>query len=424
MQAASRARPAFELGLDLCVFLFLPVLTLANRGVAALEVAAGLCALGLVAPQGMAAWRRLRGTALVFAALLLWGLLSALWGISPQRSLLLDARLLGLAAAGLALIAAAPALAAPQRMLGWLCAGLVLALALTIIQDASGGMLTVPFRGRLFVDPGLNQVEGGFVLLIMPLAATLIMLGRAVIAAVLAVLTLAVTLCLVGDTAQLGFFAGLVGAGAVFLSRRWLTPLAAAAAAIVVLAAPLIFPALIRIDALRHRAEHLAKMSLWHRFEIWSFVGDRIAEHPFLGWGLDSSRAIPGGSELFAPTSNPWGLTAQHLPLHPHNVTLQIWLELGVPGAVLLALLVARLWLALGAMKWPRLYAAAVGGSLTAAFVVGLASYGLWQEWWIGTDFLMLFLILVMGRLSSAVAPPRDLRHQPAPPPGHPTRVS
>ena len=124
------------------------------------------------------------------------------------------------------------------------------------------------------------------------------------------------------------------------------------------------------------RVARASKQSVQHRLEIWSFAGARNAERPLLGWGLDASRAIPGGT---APTD----LGVPYLPLHPHNVTLQIWLELGIPGAALLALFGVRLWLALGAAAWPRPYAAAVVGSLVAAFTVSLGSYGLWQEWWI-----------------------------------------
>ncbi|HEV2189070.1 MAG TPA: hypothetical protein VGR70_17805, partial [Stellaceae bacterium] len=93
------------------------------------------------------------------------------------------------------------------------------------------------------------------------------------------------------------------------------------------------------------------------------------------------------------PEGPPW------LPLHPHNGALQIWLELGLPGALLFAGFVARLWLSLARAPWPRLFAAAAGGSLCVAQIVGLAAYGLWEEWWIGTQFLVLFLILVMSRV-------------------------
>jgi len=128
---------------------------------------------------------------------------------------------------------------------------------------------------------------------------------------------------------------------------------------------------------------------------IWSFVGDRIGEHPLRGWGLDSSRAIPGGSDPIRPNET-W------LPLHPHNAPLQIWLELGVPGAVLCALLSAWFWLAFGRARWPRLYIAAAGGGLATAFVASTATYGVWQEWWEGTLAFSLFMALVMARVAAA----------------------
>jgi exopolysaccharide production protein ExoQ len=90
---------------------------------------------------------------------------------------------------------------------------------------------------------------------------------------------------------------------------------------------------------------------------------------------------------------------------------LQLWLELGMPGAALLALFVGWLWLRLASAPWPRLYAAAVGGSLTAALAAAFAAYGIWQEWWLGTLGLGLFLILVMAGAAepaaAATRPPR-----------------
>ena len=133
------------------------------------------------------------------------------------------------------------------------------------------------------------------------------------------------------------------------------------------------------------------KNSGGHRLLIWRFAGDRIAEHPLIGWGLDSSRMVPGGKEQ----ARQW---QDLMPLHPHNAALQLWLELGLPGAALFALLVSLLWWRLADAAWPPLYTAAAGGGLTAALVILFEAYGVWQEWWLGALALMLFLVLVMGR--------------------------
>ena len=111
------------------------------------------------------------------------------------------------------------------------------------------------------------------------------------------------------------------------------------------------------------------KTSVGHRLLIWDFAGKRIAERPLLGWGLDASRAIPGGKELIRPDQ-------KRLPLHPHDAALQVWLELGLPGAVLFALLLGWLWLRLATAPWPPLYAAAAGGSLAAVCAVAVGRLG------------------------------------------------
>ncbi|HWD59624.1 MAG TPA: O-antigen ligase family protein [Stellaceae bacterium] len=396
MQAVSRARPLFELGLDICAFVFLPLLVLAARGAAPLVAVAGLCALGIAAPVGALAWRRVRGLAALFAAVVLWGLASALWAIDPARSMLIALRLLGMFAAGLALIAAAPEIRAPTRLTRCLFAGFVLALALAIVQYRTGGALTGPFMRRGFIQPQLNNIEDGFGMVLPPLCTALWLRRQRWLAVPLAVATVAMICLLVGDAARIAFFLGLAAALPLYFWRATLARLAVAVAVVLTLAAPLVFPPLAGIAAVRHEAQSL-KSSVWHRLAIWSFVGGRIAEKPAFGWGLDSSRAIPGGDRPI-PEGYPWQTL---LPLHPHNAPLQLWLELGVPGAVLFALVAAAVWRALGAAAWPRPYAAAAGASLVTGLVVGLGSYGVWQEWWISTQFLTLFLILVMARTAA-----------------------
>ena len=221
MQAVSRARPVFEFGLDFCAFLFLPILTLIPLGVTPLAAVAGLCACGVAAPGGVAGWRHLRGWALLFAAQVLWGAVSALWAIDPPRSLVMAARLAGLFAAGLALIAAAPRIAAPERLLAWSCTGLLLALTLTCVQYATLGALTRPFLQHVFIEPRLNHIETGLVLLALPLAAGLALRRQRVAALLLAALIVAVIILLVGEAERFGFLVGLGGAALAYWSRRW-----------------------------------------------------------------------------------------------------------------------------------------------------------------------------------------------------------
>ena len=75
-----------------------------------------------------------------------------------------------------------------------------------------------------------------------------------------------------------------------------------------------------------------------------------VFQRPLLGWGLDTSRAIPGGTDLrpihyIVPWSDkPITHPDQNLPLHPHNAALQIWLELGLFGVIAFMFAVWRLF--------------------------------------------------------------------------------
>jgi O-antigen ligase len=138
------------------------------------------------------------------------------------------------------------------------------------------------------------------------------------------------------------------------------------------------------------------KSSGGHRLLIWGFTGDRIREKPILGWGLDAARSIPGGKVEIRPGQS-W------LSLHPHDAALQVWLELGAPGAVLFAMFVSLMWLRLDSTNTRRAYAAAAGGSLTAALIVAFAGWGIWQEWWLSMLEFALFATLVVGRAASSV---------------------
>ncbi|ODT87457.1 O-antigen ligase family protein [Phenylobacterium sp. SCN 70-31] len=106
------------------------------------------------------------------------------------------------------------------------------------------------------------------------------------------------------------------------------------------------------------------------RVGYWLYALDRIAEHPWRGWGLDASRA-------FSP----------HIQLHPHNGPLQLWLELGFAGVVAGALVWAFVFRRL-VRDERSVVAAGIAGSGAVYLLFGAVSFGIWQEWWLALGAL------------------------------------
>lgn len=189
---------------------------------------------------------------------------------------------------------------------------------------------------------------------------------------------------------QAATLAMMVG-GAAFL-WAWLAPLRAprilAALTIVLIGVmPLISWHVSRPEAVGIEKHHLPG-SWQHRVEIWHFAAEKIALKPLLGWGFDASRHIDGGQTQFV-LEQPDGSELIYpgiglLPLHPHNGVLQVWLELGAAGALMVMLLIYGIGRSLAdiASVHGRLGGAMACAATASALSVGLLSFGQWQSWW------------------------------------------
>ena len=135
-----------------------------------------------------------------------------------------------------------------------------------------------------------------------------------------------------------------------------------------------------------------------HRMRIYDFTLERIAERPLFGWGMGTSRALPGGKAKID------GDRLELLPLHPHNGALEIWVELGVIGAGCLALILLRLFWALRALAADRRLAGVWVGATFAYMTLGLLSFSIWSGWWVAVGIMAASLAvfqLHIGQLRS-----------------------
>jgi O-antigen ligase len=293
---------------------------------------------------------------------------------------------------------AASCIEAPLRMTLLFLAGLVLGVAMAATDLVTAGAIGAPFTNRAYQAAALNRASVSFAILLVPASAVLACRGQVIFALIMATSTAAMIFALAGTAAKAALAAGLPMGLLLCLWQVRVARVAAVMSVLILITAPLTLTKLAQLPPFAEAADAV-KLSAGHRLLIWSFAGDRIAERTLTGWGLDAARAMPGGKDPIRPGQT-W------MPLHPHNAALQLWLELGAPGAVLFALLVALAWQALAAAPWPRLFAAAAGASLAIALTACFASYGIWEEWWLGTLWFSLFVIIVMARIAHPAVMP------------------
>ena len=295
-------------------------------------------------------------------------------------------------------------------------AGLLVGLCLLGFEILTGGMLTEFLRhtlqgpDTLFVyTVAFNRTTSVFSIFVW--LAVLVLVPRRKPLAALAIV--AATFFLLTRLENASSVLGLATGAVVFLasSINLKRTLRIVSVLIVMggLASPFLATRITEGGSLELIGSHVPTSHL-HRLFIWNFAGERSLERPFFGWGLDASRVMPGRAtdmtvEINAlnPGSDNHGQgvrndALQAMPLHPHNAMLQLWLELGLPGAImgLLGVLIALGRIA--GLGLSRRHAAAVASLVVTAVVIALLSYGIWQVWWMATLWLAGMGLLALAR--------------------------
>ncbi|MEO1014678.1 MAG: O-antigen ligase family protein [Pseudomonadota bacterium] len=167
-----------------------------------------------------------------------------------------------------------------------------------------------------------------------------------------------------------------------------------ALAGLAVLATPL---AAIALDADALRAAFPSAPDSWiQRLYIWERAGDEIVRHPF-GGGVEYARAL---SRPIVPIEIN-GVPLNTMPLHPHNLFLHVWMDLGVVGAfALLGFIAAAARAALGACA-TREDAAVTAAVVAALLATATTEWSVWQVW----RFAAVWIVVIAIRLAASPPP-------------------
>ena len=377
-----------------------PVGLFAPKGLTVVLVvaAAGLIWESLISRRPLVG--RLDGWALyllLFAALCA---LSAVWAIEPARTLRTVPSIIAVFFAGIVLVRAGLSLdrEGAATLERFLIIGVLAALLLAVFELLTGAWISLNLRA-LVGDPAeltgeaskrlLNNGITVLVLLTWPAVCLTVRDGRVAVTILLMGLLIAAVYLAEADV---GVTAVAIGAGAVLASRlmrRWVPAFVPTLVVLAVVAAPLL---MISFSPLQRHVDEFPKLSgsAYYRLLIWDATGDLIRDRPVLGHGFDASRALgaridPSVVEVDRRGELVYRGLVHPLPLHPHNMALQIWLELGLAGLLYFFGLVAALVISAWRMTAMPIARDLFLGMLVSGTVVAFTAYGAWQNWWQST---------------------------------------
>jgi O-antigen ligase len=116
------------------------------------------------------------------------------------------------------------------------------------------------------------------------------------------------------------------------------------------------------------------------RLFVWKETGVRVLRDCMpLGCGADYARSLKESAGMIVVKGS--AITLPAMPLHPHNLFLQIWLELGLPGVAAFGAAIAAAAAALMRAKIDAGTLAAAGAVIAVSFISVMFEASLWQIW-------------------------------------------
>ena len=384
--------------------MFLPVAILLAKGIAPLfaVTAVAVIVLGILHNRSVPLLPGLvAGSLAVMAgeALLTW-----FWSIAPNDTLKTGSSLAVTFFGGAVLIAAAARLDPREKRVfenGMILGGAI-GFPLIAFEFATDAWLSQFLYG--LAGKKLFLVEGGHTSALNPgMASTALyfwpwaLIMRARYGASVSFLSIAAAVSLIflsnADAMIVGLGVGIVVFAAGLALPKRMPMILGAVVAVGVLMAPAI-PGLFGDPLKSDENLKWVPNSALHRIYIWRNTVDHIKEKPVLGGGFDTSRALYGVQDRrIVEFARKIGSVAYHtkfepIPLHPHNGVLQVWLELGALGALILMALLLAVVRAVHRFVDGTANRAAALGLFTTGLTIASISFGAWQSWWLASILL------------------------------------
>jgi O-antigen ligase len=305
---------------------------------------------------------------------LLFFLVSLLWSAFPRQGATAYGELIASLAPGL-FLGLAWSIVPPRRLGVMLASGLFLAGALTVADLRTDQW----FRRMLGIREApyvLNRTVVTLLILSWPMLLLVPRKDRLLSLSALGMVGLAIWHSESG-AARLGLLAALAAAALAAWSARLAAATLAGGTVFVLAVSPWIGRLMdMFLPAAMHKAMY--GMHSEDRVNIWRSFGAAVEQRFWLGSGFNASSRMaddPVAALVAEPNRVLLGSG------HPHNALLQVWVEGGLVGALLLAVMALIAGRVLAGLRARTAVAAA---AMTGAILsIATVSHGAWQGWWI-----------------------------------------
>lgn len=341
-------------------------------------------------------WRATAFPAGLSAALLAWAFATTLWSLDPGLSLERTLRLFLMIAMATVVGIVLPNVRVGKRGALIIAAAMFCASGL-IVLDAALGFAIGPHLKK-GGDP-YDRTGPLFVLLLLP-TITIIdgRFGRKVSLALVA-LSVAAVLLLTNKASVLALVLGL-GAWIFYMGLRRFGPAIVVAVVLLFTVVQPLVLATFHADLKEWALTTDVEAGIRHRAYIWAFSAEKSVEQPLLGWGIGTSRSIPGGDTraVFLRPDGTVDGEGEAIPLHPHNAFVQILLEMGLIGMALVAATLSVVGCRFARLLQPAGLLGPGIAFIVSALTISSISFGAWQGWWVSAQLLVAALLTGLAR--------------------------
>ena len=327
-----------------------------------------------------------------------FGGVSALWALVPADALSTSGKFAGyfVAAILVGMILRQITEDEKRKIIFSTAGGFLIAFPFVILDITLAGGISSLYKSYEFNPNMYSRGAAITACVLFPLGIGLFRYMQPARATIIVLICLGMIFGLYMEAAKLAVIVGLIVFGLVHWQRKLFWPVV-----ILPLLVALIFPVFFKSPLTEQQQcrLHYTMDSAYHRVMIYQFSTSKILDKPVAGWGMDSSRTIPGGASkvgtinCIRPDGQPTKLSiGGKLPLHPHNAAIQIWLELGAIGSLLLTGVVLLL-----IKRFEREFEAPEGRAVIAATfcvtcLIYNVSFVLWQSW-------LMFSLILLGSI-------------------------